>query len=179
MCVQQGKACSWHCSFCLPAASWGVSGPVGLGMVPRSACRTETMGSPSCSRQGLKPGWAGHGFIFCSRRPAKRKPWVSRLFPTGLGPQSETLRAKTSSVQRWCLQARPFKSRSMHWSLLAVHTVACLSSCQLRSCLQLALLFLPARAQTVSRRRPTTSTTRNEPSRPYKWSWGLPGPKST
>ena len=71
-----------------------VSGPVGLGMVPRSAGRTETMGNPSCSRQGLKPGRAGHGFIFCSRRSAKLKPWDSRLFPTGLGPPGETPRAK-------------------------------------------------------------------------------------
>ena len=92
--LEQGK--SLQLALLLLPARWKqrVSGPVGLGMVPRSAGRTETMGHPSCSRQGLKPGWAGHGFIFCSLRSAKLKPWDSRLFPTGLGPQGETPRAK-------------------------------------------------------------------------------------
>ena len=94
---EQGKSLQLALLF-LPARwSWGEQ-PCRAGHGSTFCRQNRNHGNPSCSRQGLKPGWAGHGFIFCSHRSAKLKPWESRLFPNGLGPQGETTKGHKSTT---------------------------------------------------------------------------------
>ena len=105
-----------------------VIGPVGLGMVPRSACRTETMGIPAVPDRASRPVGPGTVSYFAAFALQNLcKPWDSRLFPTGLGPQGETPRAKI--VRTTVVPSnKTAHILSKHWGLLAVHTVARLTS---------------------------------------------------
>ena len=98
-----------------------VIGPVGLGMVPRSACRTETMGIPAVPDRASRPvgpGTVSYFAAFCLQNLNRGNPGCSQQ---ALAPRVRHQGLK-SCVRRWCLKDSPQLSYAK--GLLAVHTVA-------------------------------------------------------